>query len=100
MLHTDTKDVYIQCNTRIHMYIYTLILAESVRNMVSRSIPMPQPPVGGSPYSSAVQKFSSTACACGRERPPHTPLSTDMQEIEKKTDVYIPGFCPGIALSP
>ena len=41
----------------------TLMLAESVRNMVRRSIPRPQPPVGGRPYSRAVQKFSSTACA-------------------------------------
>jgi hypothetical protein len=32
----------------------------SSRNMASYlSMPMPQPPVGGSPYSRAVQKFSS-----------------------------------------
>lgn len=37
----------------------TLMLLESVRNMATRSMPMPQPAVGGSPYSSAVQKFSS-----------------------------------------
>lgn len=37
----------------------TLMLLESVRNMVTRSMPMPQPPVGGSPYSRAVQKVSS-----------------------------------------
>ena len=41
----------------------TLILFESVRNMVSRSIPRPQPAVGGRPYSRAVQKFSSTNIA-------------------------------------
>uniref|UniRef100_A0A8W7PZG7 Uncharacterized protein n=1 Tax=Anopheles coluzzii TaxID=1518534 RepID=A0A8W7PZG7_ANOCL len=41
----------------------SLMLFESVRNMVSRSMPMPQPPVGGRPYSSAVQKFSSTSWA-------------------------------------
>ena len=40
-----------------------LILLLSVRNMVSLSTPRPQPPVGGSPYSSAVQKFSSTNIA-------------------------------------
>ena len=50
----------------------SLILFESVKNIVSRSIPIPQPPshqlnilerrkrpVGGNPYSKAVQKFSS-----------------------------------------
>jgi len=36
-----------------------LILLLSVRNMVSLSMPRPQPPVGGNPYSSDVQKFSS-----------------------------------------
>ena len=41
----------------------SLILFESVRNMVSLSMPIPQPPVGGSPYSRAVQKFSSTNIA-------------------------------------
>lgn len=39
--------------------MFTLMLLESVRNMVSRSMPMPQPAVGGSPYSSAVQNVSS-----------------------------------------
>lgn len=34
-----------------------------MRNIVSLSIPIPHPPVGGSPYSRAVQKFSSTICA-------------------------------------
>lgn len=38
----------------------TLMLLLSVRNIVRRSIPIPQPPVGGRPYSKAVQKFSST----------------------------------------
>ena len=37
----------------------SLMLLESVRNMASLSMPMPHPPVGGSPYSRAVQKFSS-----------------------------------------
>lgn len=37
----------------------TLILLESVKNMVKRSIPSPQPAVGGKPYSNDVQKFSS-----------------------------------------
>jgi len=37
----------------------TLILLESVKNMVKRSIPRPQPAVGGKPYSNDVQKFSS-----------------------------------------
>jgi len=39
------------------------MLLESVRNMASLSNPSPQPPVGGSPYSRAVQKFSSTNIA-------------------------------------
>merc|ERR1712142_594101 len=39
------------------------MLLLSVRNMVSRSIPIPHPAVGGSPYSREVQKFSSTHCA-------------------------------------
>lgn len=39
------------------------MLIESVRNIVSRSMPIPQPAVGGKPYSKAVQKFSSTICA-------------------------------------
>ena len=43
--------------------LYTLILLELVRNIVSLSMPMPHPPVGGNPYSSAVQKFSSTNIA-------------------------------------
>ncbi|GIL98892.1 hypothetical protein Vretimale_4224 [Volvox reticuliferus] len=37
----------------------SLILHVSVRSMVIRSTPKPQPPVGGKPYSNAVQKFSS-----------------------------------------
>lgn len=37
----------------------SLIDALSVRNITIRSIPMPSPPVGGIPYSSAVQKSSS-----------------------------------------
>ena len=47
----------------VNVIYWTLILAESVRNIVRRSIPMPHPPVGGKPYSRAVQKFSSTICA-------------------------------------
>lgn len=39
------------------------MFCESVNNMASRSIPIPQPPVGGKPYSRAVQKVSSTAIA-------------------------------------
>mmetsp|Transcript_11056 Transcript_11056/g.38487 ORF Transcript_11056/g.38487 Transcript_11056/m.38487 type:complete len:228 (-) Transcript_11056:1079-1762(-) len=35
----------------------------SARNMVMRSMPMPQPAVGGRPYSSATQKPSSWPCA-------------------------------------
>lgn len=41
----------------------TLMLFESVRNIVKRSIPRPQPAVGGKPYSNDVQKFSSINCA-------------------------------------
>ena len=50
----------------IHMNngkIQTLIFWESVSNIVRRSIPKPQPPVGGKPYSRAVQKVSSKAIA-------------------------------------
>ena len=36
------------------------MLAESVRNMTSLSMPMPHPAVGGSPYSSAWQNDSSS----------------------------------------
>ena len=39
------------------------MLQALVRNIVTRSIPMPQPAVGGRPYSSAVQNPSSTICA-------------------------------------
>lgn len=39
------------------------MLLLSVKNMVNLSMPIPQPPVGGKPYSNAVQKFSSTICA-------------------------------------
>ena len=35
------------------------MLLESVKNMATRSMPMPQPAVGGRPYSSEVQKPSS-----------------------------------------
>ena len=38
----------------------SLMLAESVKNMTNRSIPNPQPPVGGRPYSRAFKKVSST----------------------------------------
>ena len=41
----------------------TLMFAESVRNIAIRSMPMPQPPVGGRPHSSALQKSSSSTCA-------------------------------------
>jgi hypothetical protein len=41
----------------------TLMFWESVNNMVRRSIPKPQPPVGGRPYSRAVQNVSSKAIA-------------------------------------
>lgn len=64
--HTTTKSVgkiwttYILINVWHAFIALTLMLLESVRNMVSLSMPMPQPAVGGKPYSSAVQKFSST----------------------------------------
>ena len=41
----------------------TLMFWESVSNIVRRSIPKPQPPVGGRPYSRAVQNVSSRAIA-------------------------------------
>jgi hypothetical protein len=37
----------------------SLMLVVSVKSIVMRSMPMPQPPVGGKPYSSAVQNVSS-----------------------------------------
>jgi len=40
--------------------ITSLIDAESVSSMISRSMPMPMPPVGGMPCSNAVRKSSST----------------------------------------
>ena len=40
----------------------SLIVGLSVSNITSLSTPIPRPPVGGSPYSSAVTKSSST-CA-------------------------------------
>lgn len=43
--------------------IRTLMFCESVSNIVIRSIPSPQPPVGGKPYSRAVQNASSSAIA-------------------------------------
>ena len=39
------------------------MLQALVRNIVTRSIPIPQPAVGGRPYSSEVQNPSSTICA-------------------------------------
>ena len=43
--------------------VQTLMLFESVRNIVSLSTPKPHPAVGGRPNSRAVQKFSSTNMA-------------------------------------
>ena len=45
------------------VYSLTFMFAESVKNMVSLSMPRPHPPVGGRPYSRAVQKFSSITWA-------------------------------------
>ena len=39
------------------------MLSWPVRNMVRRSMPIPQPAVGGKPYSSDVQNVSSISCA-------------------------------------
>lgn len=64
---------------------HTLILAESVRNMVNLSIPIPHPPVGGKPYSRAVQKFSSIICASS------SPASLSYKETindNRKVDLY------------
>jgi hypothetical protein len=41
----------------------TFMFCESVSSIAMRSIPEPQPPVGGKPYSSAVQNASSRAIA-------------------------------------
>lgn len=47
------------CSMKKRQNEFTLMLLLSVNIIVKRSIPMPQPPVGGRPYSRAVQKFSS-----------------------------------------
>jgi hypothetical protein len=39
------------------------MLLLSVKNIVSLSIPIPHPPVGGRPYSKAVKKLSSISVA-------------------------------------
>mmetsp|Transcript_7365 Transcript_7365/g.25965 ORF Transcript_7365/g.25965 Transcript_7365/m.25965 type:complete len:276 (+) Transcript_7365:477-1304(+) len=41
----------------------SLMLMLSVRSIVRRSMPRPQPPVGGRPYSSALTNVSSMTCA-------------------------------------
>lgn len=41
----------------------TLMFCESVNIIASLSIPNPQPPVGGNPYSRAIQNVSSNAIA-------------------------------------
>lgn len=53
------------CNVicRVKWSHTSLMLMVSVSSMVRRSMPIPQPPVGGRPYSRAVQKFSSTYMA-------------------------------------
>lgn len=43
--------------------VQTLMFCESVNNIASLSMPIPQPPVGGNPYSRAVQNVSSKAIA-------------------------------------
>ena len=48
---------------KIKQYKLTLMLLESVRNIDTLSMPIPQPLVGGNPYSNATQKPSSTCCA-------------------------------------
>lgn len=46
-----------------HLRSRTFMFCESVINIANRSIPIPQPPVGGNPYSRAVQNVSSRAIA-------------------------------------
>ena len=58
-VHVQMSEMY---TTADKWLLLALMLQESVRNMVSRSMPIPQPAVGGSPYSRAVQKFSSISC--------------------------------------
>lgn len=41
------------------------ILVLPVRSITNRSTPMPQPPVGGNPYSRALQNTVSALCASG-----------------------------------
>ena len=62
----------------------TLMLLESVRNMVRRSMPIPQPAVGGSPYSRAVQKLSSTNMASSS--PAALSCKTQQQDEMKTTN--------------
>lgn len=48
--------------------VRTRMCALPVSSMTSRSTPMPKPPVGGRPYSSATQKSSSLLCASASPR--------------------------------
>ena len=41
----------------------TFIFCESVNSIANRSMPSPHPPVGGNPYSRAIQNVSSKAIA-------------------------------------
>ena len=54
MLITDSPSIRNEGNR-----ITSRMLGESVSSITSRSMPMPQPPVGGMPYSSARMKSAS-----------------------------------------
>lgn len=52
--------VFMRSKLNLTKIIPTLMFLESVNNIATLSIPIPQPAVGGKPYSSERQKVSST----------------------------------------
>lgn len=65
MDHQKQEAIRVDCRTKIENRheAQTLMFCESVNNIASLSMPIPQPPVGGNPYSRAVQNVSSKAIA-------------------------------------
>jgi hypothetical protein len=61
------------------------MFCESVRSIAIRSIPIPQPPVGGKPYSRAVQNASSSAIASSS---PDCRLWGESKVSQKGTQVF------------
>jgi len=60
--HRPASHEHAMCGVRTRM------CALPVSSMTSRSTPMPKPPVGGNPCSSATQKSSSLPCASASPR--------------------------------